>query len=424
MSRFTLKESKRIKEKYYFATLDNGFKITVIPKESPTYYAMLCCDFGNADLTYENNDQTYTLPSGTAHFLEHKMFESEDGSDAFLEFDRFGGNANAFTSFENTGYYFSCTDNFYDNLAVLLKSTSSVHFSDESVEKEKKIIEREILMYEDSPSTKVLRNLNRALYYEHPTISAVSGSVESVSTINKEILFRAYEDFYTSSNLSLCVYGNVEPDEVYKTASAYFSGEKKSRPKTVFPNEPIGVKQSRIVETAVVASPLYCIGIKCEPSEVNDLASHRRATAIRLAISLIFGRASDFFCENYASGLINERFYAGYTQSVKCASVVISGSGNDYELVAQKAIAEIEKKKLGFFTDAEILREKRAAYAESLTLFDSGEDIVASMAACAHLGYDDFDGIDALCDITPDEIKNALCSINTENCAISIIQKG
>ena len=424
MSNFVLKESKRLHEKYLFATLENGFKITVIPKESQTYYAMLCCDFGNADLKYEKNQQIYTLPSGTAHFLEHKMFENEDGSDAFLEFDRFGGNANAFTSFENTGYYFSCTDNFYENLSVLLKSVSSAHFSDESVEKEKKIIEREILMYEDSPSTKVLRNLNRALYLEHPTISAVSGSVESVSTITKEILFRAFNDFYTPSNLSLCVYGNIDPDRIYETAKSFFGNKNKARPRTIFPDEPTNVNQKRVTETAVVASPLYCIGIKCPPFASNDLASHRRATATRLAISLVFGRASDFYCENYENGLLNERFYAGFTHSTKCANVIISGSGNDYELVAEKAIKAIEDKKKSFFSDTEIIREKRAAYAESLTLFDSGEDIVASMAACAHLSYDDFDGIDALCDITPDEIKEALCSINTENCAISIIQKG
>ncbi len=424
MNRFILKESKRLNESYYFATLDNGFKITAIPKESQTYYSMLCCDFGNADLKYEKNQQLYTLPSGTAHFLEHKMFENADGSDAFLEFDRFGGNANAFTSFENTGYYFSCTDNFYDNLNVLLKSASSAHFSDGSVEKEKKIIEREILMYEDSPSTRVLRNLNRALYFEHPTVNAVSGTVESISAITKETLFRAYADFYVPSNLSLCVYGNVDLERVYEAAELYFGTANGARPKTVFPVEPTGVKQKRMTETAIVANPLYCIGIKCVPSDTNDLASHRRATALRLAISLVFGRASDFFCENYESGLLNERFYAGYTSSVKCASVIISGSGSDYELVAEKAIKEIEKKKQSFFTDAEILREKRAAYAESLTLFDSGEDIVASMAACAHLSYDDFDGIDALCDITSDEIYDALCSVNTEICAISIIQKG
>jgi len=424
MNRFEIKENKRLKEKYYYATLDSGFKITVIPKDYPVSYAMVCCDFGNADLEYEINGEKFTLPSGTAHFLEHKMFENADGSDAFLEFDRYGGNANAFTSFENTGYYFSCTDNFFENLDILLKSVSSVHFSDESVEKEKKIIAREITMYEDSPSTNVLRNLNRAMYASHPTIHAVSGTVSSVSCITKETLFRAYNDFYVPANMSLCVCGNIDAQKVFEMAEKYFGLGGGERPKTVFPAETATVNMKNITENAVVASPLYCIGIKCRPSIDNDLASHRFATALRLAISLTFGRASDFYCQNYQSGLLNERFFAGYTQSKQCAHVIISGSGNDAQTVMSLAMKEIEDRKIKFFTDEEIIREKRAAYAESLTLFDSGEDIVASMATCAHLSYDDFDGIDALCDITPDEIKEALCSINTENCAISIIEKG
>lgn len=352
------------------------------------------------------------------------MFENADGSDAFLEFDNFGGNANAFTSFENTGYYFSCTDNFFENLNVLLKSVSSVHFTDESIEKEKKIIAREITMYEDSPSTNVTKNLSRAMYHSHPTIHSVSGTVETISEINKDILLRAYNDFYVPNNLSLCVCGNIDATAVYEMAEKYFGNADNSRPNTLFPKEPTTVNQKRILENALVASPLYCIGIKCTPDKTNDLASHRRATALRLAISLIFGRASDFYCENYAKGILNERFYTGYTQSKNCAHIIISGSGNDYDTVLRLAVDEIEKKKKDFFNEAEILREKRAAYAESLTLFDSGEDIAASMAACAHLGYDDFDGIDALCAITSDEIYNALCSVNTENCAISIIQKG
>lgn len=424
MNRFKTKENKRLKERYYYTTLESGFKITVIPKDLNASFAMLCCDFGNADIEYEKDGKKYSLPSGTAHFLEHKMFENADGSDAFLEFDRFGGNANAFTSFENTGYYFSCTDNFFENLDILLRSVSSVHFSDESVEKEKKIIASEITMYEDSPSTNVVRNLNRAMYCSHPTVHAISGTLESISGITKEILFRAYNDFYVPSNLSLCVCGNIDAVTVLETAERYFGKVGNARPKTLFPNEPLTVAKKAITETSVVASPLYCIGIKCKPDEVNDLASHRRGTALRLAISLIFGRASDFYCENYANGILNERFYAGYTQTKGCAHIVISGSGSEYERVMRLAVEEIEKKKKSFFTEAEILREKRAAYAESLTLFDSGEDMTASMAACAHLGYDDFDGIDALCDITPDEIYDALCSVNTENCAISIIQKG
>ncbi len=424
MSGFKLKESELLKEKYLCTELESGFKITVIPKDLPSICAMICCDFGGADIEYEKNGQKYSFPAGTAHFLEHKMFESEDGSDAFLEFDAFGGNANAFTSFESTCYYFSCTENFYENLNVLLKAVSSAHFSDASVEKEKKIIAREITMYEDLPSSSVARNLSKSLYHAHPTVHPISGTLESISQITKETLFRAYNDFYVPKNLSLCVCGNADPEKIKAEAEKYFGKSKGERPKTLFPEEPLTVKQKKSEGVAAVASALYCIGIKCSPYPENSLLSHRKATAMRLAISLTFGRASDFFCENYELGLLNERFYAGFTCSRRSAHIIVSGSGNEFESVYEKVIAEIEKRKKTFFTDEQILREKKAAYAESITLFDSGEDITASMAACAHLSYDEFDCIEMLRDITAEEIKEALNSIDTENRAISIIQKG
>ena len=105
MSRFVKKENVGIKEKYYQTKLDSGLNIIVIPKDFPNTFAMICCDFGGADIEYERDGKTFSLPIGTAHFLEHKMFENPDGSDAFSEFDSYGGNANAFTSYENTCYY-------------------------------------------------------------------------------------------------------------------------------------------------------------------------------------------------------------------------------------------------------------------------------------------------------------------------------
>ena len=424
MNSYSVIENQTIKEKYYKTELKNGFVITVIPKKTATLHAMVCCDFGGADKEYEKNGVKYSFPAGTAHFLEHKMFEGENGNDTFLEFDKFGGNANAFTSFESTCYYFSCTDNFFENLEVLLKSVSSVHCSDASVEKEKKIISREITMYEDLPSSNVARNLSRALYHAHPTIHAISGTIASISEITKETLFRAYNDFYVPSNLSLCICGDVDLERVLSLTEKYFGGNGDSRPKTLFPDEPLRIARESITQNALVASALYCIGIKCTPCERNDLESFRRATAMRLAISLAFGRASDFYCQNYELGLLNERFYAGYTQARKTAHIIISGSGNDYALVAEKAIAELEYRKRVFFTEEQILREKKAAYAESLTLFDSHDDLTASLAACAHLEYDEFDAIEILREITAEEIKTALDSIDLTNRAISIIQKG
>lgn len=424
MSRFTLTENKTFKECYYSATLENGFKITIIPKDRKAMFAMVCCNFGGADIKYERDGVIHTLPSGTAHFLEHKMFETEDGRDSFLDFDSFGGNANAYTSFSNTCYYFSCTENFYENLNVLLSSVSSIHCSDDSVEKEKKIIAREITMYDDSPSTNVGKNLRQALYHVHPTIYPISGSVETISEITKETLYTAYEHFYVPSNLSLCVCGDVDMDKVLSAVEQYFDLPRTERPKTIYEAEPEHVVRDRIVESSVVASALYCIGFKCTPSERNDYESTRRATAMRLAISLMFGRASDFFCQSYESGLINERFYAGYTSSENSAYIAISGSGNDYDAVAERVCEEIERRKEIFFTHEQILREKKAAYAESLTLFDSCEDLTASMAACAHLDYDEFDCIEMLRDVTEQEIRDAIGSIDTRNRSISIIQKG
>lgn len=424
MNGFEIKENKRLKEKYFHTELSSGFKIIVIPKDLPNIHAAICCDFGGADIEYEKNGQKYSFPAGTAHFLEHKMFENEDGSDAFLEFDNFGGNANAFTSFENTCYYFSCTENFYENLNVLLKSVSAVHFTDASVEKEKKIIAREITMYDDAPSSNVARNLSKALYHNHPTIYPVSGTLKSISQITKETLKRAYNDFYIPKNLTLCVCGNADPKRIKAEAEKYFAVGGGERPKTLFPEEPITVAQERYEASAAVASALYSIGIKCVPPAENNLKTHRRTTAMRLAISLLFGRASDFYCQNYERGLLNERFYAGYTFSRRSSHIIVSGSGSEYDAVYESVLAEIENRKKVFFTEEQILREKKAAYAVGLTLFDSGEDIAFAMADCARLGYDEFDCIEMLRDITAEEIKEALNSIDISNRAISIIQKG
>lgn len=422
MSRFIKKESPCLREQYYFAKLDSGLRITVIPKDFPNTFAMVCCDFGGADIEYERDGEILTLPVGTAHFLEHKMFENPDGSDAFSEFDAFGGNANAFTSYENTCYYFSCTENFFENLNILLNAVSGAYFTDESVEKEKKIIEREIMMYEDMPTSNVARNLCKAMYHTHPTIHTISGTVDSISQITKETLFRAYKDFYTPENLTLCVCGNIDPETIAAAAEKYFCSKGAKRPKTVFRPEPDTVKAEKTESTGGVATPMFSIGIKCPPPKKNDIASYRRATAMRIAISLTFGRASDFYCENYAKGLLSERFYAGFTSSRSASHIIISGSSNDPERVFELAIKELESRKKLLFTEEQILREKRAAFAEALTLFDSGEDITASMATGASNEYDEFDCIDVMRNITPDEVKDALLSLDLTNRSISIIR--
>ncbi len=423
MNGYNLTENNLFKEKYYHKKLKSGFKITVIPKDLPASVAFLCCDFGETDLKYRVDGEVFTLPYGCAHFLEHKMFETADGRDAFMDFDAFGGNANAFTSFENTCYYFVASENFYENLNLLLSSVASFHCTKKSVEKEKKIIAREIKMYEDQPNSCVSRNLMTALYKSHPLILPISGTVESISEITKETLYRAYEHFYVPENLSLCICGNVDLEKVSEYAEKYFGNPSRKRPETVFDREPLTVVAKSRVETDIVATPLFSIGIKCPPEDIGDIEFIKRSSALRLAISLAFGRASDFYCENYASGLLNERFYAGYTATRGAAYIIISGSSNQPERVFERALAELEERKSRFFTAEQILREKKAAYAECLTLFDSAEDLASTFGITSFFGYDEYDCIEILRNITDEEIKAALDSINLENSSISIIRK-
>ena len=423
MNGYKLQENNLFKEKYYIKTLSSGFKIVVIPKDLPASVAFLCCDFGETDLKYKLDGEIYNLPFGTAHFLEHKMFEDEKGRDAFLDFDTFGGNANAFTSFENTCYYFVASENFYENLRVLLSSVSSFHCTKKSVEKEKKIIAREIMMYEDQPNSKVSRNLMRSMYKNHPLILPISGTVESISTIDKETLYRAYNHFYVPENLSLCVCGNVDLEKVSEYAEEYFGSPSHPRPETVFDDEPLRVVSKNFAEADIVATPLFSVGIKCKAEDITTLDFVRKSSALRLAISLTFGRASDFYCQNYAEGLLNERFYAGYTATRGASYIIVSGSSEQPEKVFERALAELEYRKEHFFTREQILREKKAAYAESLTLFDSAEDLASTFGITSFFGYDEYDCIEILKDITDEEIRLALNSIDISNASISIIRK-
>lgn len=422
MNGFNIKSDPGLKETYYYKTLSNGMKLTVVPKDFSTAVAVLCCDFGGEDSEYSIGGERFSLPAGTAHFLEHKMFENPDGSDAFSEFDRFGGNANAFTSFENTCYYFSCTENFFENLEILLRAVSGLYITEASVEKERKIIEREIAMYEDHPSTVVSRNLTAALYHNSPMLMPVAGTAESVAEIDKNTLMRAYDHFYVPSNLSLCVCGRIDGELVAQTAERFFE-RRGERPKTLIKKEPRSVVTEKIEEKGIVAVPLFSVGIKCPVPGRDDLAAQRRAAAIRLAVSLTFGRAGDFYCNNYAKGLLSERFYAGYVQNEHTAYIVVSGSSDRPEYVYEAVLNELEAKKRSGFTEQELIREKRAAFAETLTLFDSGDDLTAAMAASAFNSYDEYDCIHIISNITLEELNSALSELELQHSALSIITK-
>ena len=209
---------QRIGELVHQETLPNGLEIRVVPKPGYTKkYAFFATRYGGMDTRFQHDGQWLDTPAGIAHYLEHKMFDTEEGN-ALQELAKNGAEPNAFTSNAITAYYFDSTSKFEENLEILLKFVSIPYFTDESVAKEQGIIGQEIRMIEDNPDWQIYHQMLKALYQQNPAKTSIAGTIESISHITAGTLYDCHKAFYTPSNMILTVVGDVEPAAVSELA--------------------------------------------------------------------------------------------------------------------------------------------------------------------------------------------------------------
>ena len=209
---------ERIGEAVCRETLPNGLRINIVPKQDfAKSYAFFATRYGGMDMKFNWGGTWYDTPAGIAHYLEHKMFDTEDGN-ALLELSQNGAEPNAFTGNAMTAYYFDCTEHFEENLRLLLSFVSVPYFTDESVEKERGIIAQEIRMVEDTPDWQVYERLLECLYRTSPARVPIAGTVESIAEITAETLYACHKAFYDPKNMMLCVVGDVRAEDVIAIA--------------------------------------------------------------------------------------------------------------------------------------------------------------------------------------------------------------
>ena len=210
-------ENKNIKEKCYMEKLENGLQVIIIPKkEIQKKYIIWATKFGSIDNTFidSTTGEKVVIPDGVAHFLEHKMFEQKNGVDSLYVLMALGLDANAYTTNDHTAYLFECTDHFYEGLDELMDYVQNPYFTDQNVEKEKGIIGQEIGMYDDDPGWQLYINAMDCLYEKNPIKVDTAGTVETISGINPEMLYKCYNTFYHPSNMVLTVVGDFEPEAI------------------------------------------------------------------------------------------------------------------------------------------------------------------------------------------------------------------
>lgn len=390
--KFNKIENKSIGETLYFGTHESGLGIFVVPKKDfSKKYAIIGAKIGSIDNTFIPNGEKdlITVPDGIAHFLEHKMFEMSDGSDAFAKFSKYGANANAFTSFTNTCYLFSCTDNFYESFEHLLNYVKSPYFTDANVEKEKGIIGQEIRMYDDDGEWRVMFNLLSALYKDFPVRIDIAGTIESISHIQPDVLYKCYNTFYDPSNMVLCVAGDVDEEKVLKITDKIM-GDKitGSKAKSVYPSEQESVFKKKIEQKLSVSAPLFDIGFKdTDKMSGNDILKNE--IAVKIILSSVASKSSDLYERLYNDGLINDEFSYDYMYEEEYACAIIGGESKEPETVYNEVIKYFKEK--GRIDADEFDRAKKSIWGAYLRTFNDVEGICSSMVRNVLKGVNWFD---------------------------------
>lgn len=415
-------KSNSLGEKYYKINHDSGLTIYVYEKEGySSTYAIFGTRYGSINNRFVvNGGDEISVPDGIAHYLEHKLFESEDG-DAFSRYAKTGANANAYTSFDKTCYLFSCTDNFEDSLEILLDFVQSPYFTDETVAKEQGIIGQEIKMYDDSPAWRVMFNMLMGMYKNHPVRIDIAGTVESIAKITPEYLYTCYNTYYNLSNMVLCVAGNTNVDTVLSIADRML---KKTEPHTIsniFDDEPYEVTKSYVEQSLPVGMPLFNLGFK-------ENASQKRVDEKTLAYTdillyLLFSSTSPLYRKLMDSNLINSSFAYEVFEGEGFSATVLSGESHKPEMVEQVVKEYVSDLRANGIDKEEFEIAKRATYGEAVASLNSVDHIANMITDFDFSDRELYSYIDAIANATIEDIENRFADIlDINNTTLSVIR--
>jgi predicted Zn-dependent peptidase len=412
----------RLQETIYSDTLPNGLRIYVVPKPGfSKQYAFFATDYGSIDTSFVLDGKKCTSPDGVAHYLEHKMFDMPEGN-ALQTLSATGASPNAFTSYNMTAYYFSCTSAFEENLRTLLSFVSQGYFTQESVEKERGIISQEIKMYEDSPASRLDENLFRAIYQNHPIRVPIAGTVESIQDITAETLYQCHRAFYDPSNMVLCVAGDVDPEQIRAMALEILPKEPGGVSERSYgEQEPLEPVQQKITQEMEVSMPMFSIGFKC-PEIPKGPERFRQEVIGDLTAEILCGESSSLYQRLYEGGLIDSGFSVGYGAIKGLAVMSMSGDSEDPQAVLDAILQEVQRIEQEGVDKALFERLKKSSLGRRIRGLDSFEGI------CYRLTMADFDGYNYLAfpelyeEITTEDILEMLrTQIRPEQAALSVI---
>jgi len=412
----------QLNELVFRDALPNGLPIVILPR--PGFTKKLCylaVDYGSIHSDFLMDGEAVHAPAGVAHYLEHKLFDMP-GRDISEEFAALGASVNAFTSYDMTAYYFTCTEHFDSCLRLLLEFVTTPYFTAESVAKEQGIIGQEIDMNLDSPDTQVFEGLARAMYRNHPIQTPILGTRESISQITPEVLEACHRAFYRPGNLLLCVVGDVDPENVYQTALACTGSDAgpQVQPTRRWPEE-MTVQASFVSTRMDVAMPTFQLGFKCEPLGWGEEAVRQEIIG-DLAAETLFGESSPLYLRLYEQGLIDSSFGGGYDTVEGMSMLSVSGDSDDPPAILDAILSQAKTVVAQGISQEDFLRMKRSAMGRRIRGLDSFDSTCFRICAYHFSGFDYFRFPGIYETVTPAHILSFIKqAVTKERACLSVI---
>ena len=419
-------ESTKIKEKAYFEKLENGLNIIIIPKANTNKkYIIWGTNFGSIDNRFiipKTNEEVF-IPDGVAHFLEHKMFEQPNGTNSLDTLMALGLDANAYTTNDHTAYLFECSsDKFYEGLDELIDYVQSPYFTDENVEKEKGIIGQEIMMYDDDPGFQLYLNAMDCLYHKNPVKIDIAGTIESISKITPDVLYKCYNTFYHPSNMTLVVCGDFKPEDLIEEIKKRLKNkENQGEIKRIYEDEEQSINKNYKEVNMEVSMPLFMIGFKDKLPDSEDVV--KKHIAIEIILNMLIGKSSDLYKKLYDNGdLISEPDF-DYEFSKEYSHVLLSGQSKNPEKILKNVKSEISLFKEKGLNEEHFERIKRKIYGDYVVEYNSVGNIARMFLADSFKGINSFDYIEKYGTVTKEFVEQVLKEVfDEEKMVLSVVK--
>ena len=407
-------ENNKIKEKMYIEKFNNGLTVIVLPKKTRKKYIVWSANVGSINNKFWDRykERYIEVPDGIAHYLEHKLFEQENAPNSLDVLTSLGVDANAYTTNDHTAYLFECTENFDEALDEFMHYVQNPYFTEENIEKERGIIEQEIMMYDDYPEWSIYMNAMKCMYKDNEINIDVAGTKETIAQINSDIMYQLYDAFYYPSNMILVVCGDFEPNDIIKKIYDRSTFEYTEEVNRVYNKEQEEIVNKYTEKQMNISMPMALIGYKD-----NDLTSNkvRKEIAVEIIGTVLFGKSSDIYKELYESEKLISEPSVIYEFSKTFAHLLIQFQSNQIEDVANVINNKIEEVKKRGILEKDFQRAKKKVYGELIKEYNDVSTIATSVVADYSRNINSFDYFEEFNTITKEYVDKVLRELLDDN---------